>query len=128
MNKTIKSYRELFFSSKERSISVLLVLIIELITITPLCGFLFQCGCHWPWLGLDEKCNFHQPQIEQQCPWCVSIIMGVISTSLAMISGLYVSWRVQTKQQELKEIVIRTLFGLCAFALTAFIMSMVAAS
>ena len=127
----IKQHLEKAFSSKQNLLAALIVLIIELITITPLCGYLFQCGCDWPWLGLDEKCNYHQPHIKQQCPWCVSMLIGVLSTALAIIIGVYVSSissNVFENQQKKMEILIRTVLGLSTFVLIAIIMAIVAAS
>jgi len=127
----IKPQLEKLFSSKQKRLSALIVLIIELITITPLCGYLFQCGCDWPWLGLDEKCNYHQSHIKQQCPWCASMLMGILSTALAIMMGVYassISMELFSNQHKVKELVIRNLIGLSAFILTATIMAIVAAS
>ncbi len=66
---------------------------ITLIIFTPLCGWLFGCGCTWPGLGLDVKCNYHQLQADHKCPWCVSLQAGVISYFLALSSSLRVLWR-----------------------------------
>jgi len=127
----IKSHLENILSSKEKRLSALIVLIIELITITPLCGYLFQCGCDWPWSGLDEKCNYHQPHIKQQCPWCVSMAMGILSTALAIMMGVYassVSMDILGNQHKVKEVLLRALIGLSVFVLTAIIMAIMAAS
>ena len=51
-----------------KTISGTATLITTLIIVTPLCGFLFQCGCDWPWSGLDTRCNFYKPVIEHPCP------------------------------------------------------------
>ena len=126
----IKAHLEKTFFSKEKRISALIILIIELITITPLCGYLFQCGCDWPWLGLDDNCNFHNPQIKHQCPWCVSMLMGILSTGLAIILGVYtssLSLVFFVNKNKGKEVLSRVLLGLIAFVLTAIIMANVAA-
>jgi hypothetical protein len=126
-----KAHLEQSFSSKEKRLSALIVLIIELITITPLCGYLFQCGCDWPWLGLDEKCNYHQSHIKQQCPWCVSMVIGTLSTALAIMMGLYassISMELFPNKHKVKEVLISTLFGLSVFVLTVTVMAIVAAS
>ncbi len=128
---SIKIHLEKTFSTKQKILAALIVLIIELITITPLCGYLFQCGCDWPWSGLDEKCNYHQAHVKQQCPWCVSMAMGILSTALAMMMGVYassISMELFSNQHKVKEILIRTVIGLSAFILTATIMAIVAAS
>jgi hypothetical protein len=63
-------------------------LITTLIIVTPLCALLFQCGCDWPWSGLDAGCNFYKPGADHQCPWCASMVTGIFSTGLAIISGV----------------------------------------
>jgi len=128
--KIVKSQVERLFPSKQKRLAATVVLIIELIGITPLCGFLFQCGCDWPWLGLDANCNFHRSNIKQQCPWCVSIITGVLSTSLAIMAGLLcsrLSFSYLSKQQCSAEILTRVSVGLSAFFLVAIVMATLAA-
>jgi hypothetical protein len=65
--------------------------IAALILITPLCGLLFDCGCTWPWAGLESHCNIHNDQALHQCPWCVSTIAGVVSVGLAVLIGFLLS-------------------------------------
>jgi hypothetical protein len=65
----------------------ILTVIVALITITPLCGLLFDCGCTWPWSGLESHCNIHDSKAVHQCPWCVSIVAGVLSVGLAVLVG-----------------------------------------
>ncbi|ORU92892.1 MAG: hypothetical protein A6F70_04140 [Cycloclasticus sp. symbiont of Bathymodiolus heckerae] len=65
--------------------------IASLILITPLCGFLFDCGCTWPWEGLESHCNIHDIKAVHQCPWCVSTLAGVASVGLAVLIGFLVS-------------------------------------
>jgi len=125
----IKSKIERILSSKEKRLSVLIVLIIELISITPLCGFFFQCGCDWPWFGLDEKRNIHQANIKNQCPWCVSMLMGVFSTAVAIISGILVSSATLggvSNQESVKQILLRIILGLTVFILVAGLMALLA--
>ena len=127
----IKAHLKQTFSSKEKQLSAPIILIIELIAITPLCGYLIQCGCDWPWLGLDDNCNFHRLNIKYQCPWCISMLMGILSTGLAIIMGLYVSSLSLVffvNINKVKEILSRISLGLIAFVLTAMIMAIVAAS
>lgn len=38
--------------------AVTAVVVFALIGVTPLCGFMFDCGCDWPWSGLYHHCNF----------------------------------------------------------------------
>ncbi len=49
------------------------------IFVTPYCGYLFECGCTWPWSGLDADCNIHQADAEHRCPWCASLVAGGVS-------------------------------------------------
>ncbi len=39
--------------------------------ITPLCGFIFRCGCTWLWSGAVSCCNINHPQTPN-CPWCTA--------------------------------------------------------
>jgi len=125
----IKSKIELIFSSNEKRLSVLIVLIIELISITPLCGFFFQCGCDWPWFGLDDKCNIHLANIKNQCPWCVSMLMGVFSTAVAIISGILISSAMLggvSRHGPVKQVFLRIILGLTVFVLVAGLMALLA--
>jgi len=61
-------------------VSAIITLIGSLVLVTPFFGLLFQCGCDWPWSGLDEKCNYYQENSMKKCPWCISIVLGVFST------------------------------------------------
>lgn len=54
---------------------------------TPLCGLMFNCGCTWPWQGLDSHCNIHDSTALHQCPWCVSLLAGALSLGLAVLLG-----------------------------------------
>lgn len=65
----------------------------SLVLITPLCGLLFDCGCTWPWSGLESDCNIHDPAMAHQCPWCASTIAGVVSVSLAIAMGFLMTIR-----------------------------------
>jgi len=77
--------------SSARFSAGILTLIATLVLITPLCGLLFDCGCTWPWAGLESHCNIHNPEAAHQCPWCVSTIAGVVSVGLAVLIGFLVS-------------------------------------
>jgi len=115
---------------QEKRVSVIITLIISLIIVTPLCGFLFQCGCDWPWAGLDSLCNFYKPYAEHKCPWCASIVMGVLSTGIAIVAGVWasiLSLYFLTRQNPVKEVLIRIVFGLMVFVGVAFLMAMFAA-
>lgn len=66
-------------------------ILISLIILTPYCGFMFDCGCTWPWSGLESHCNIHDPLAEHQCPWCTSLLLGVLSSTAAVFAALFVS-------------------------------------
>ncbi len=100
--------------------------IIALVTITPLCGFLFQCGCDWPWLGLDAHCNYYKPQAEHKCPWCTSMFVGILSTCLAIVSGVAVALFVPTLGFK-PAIVVCTFQGLVVFVMLALLTANIAA-
>jgi len=114
--------------SYERKVSALITLISALILLTPLCGFLFQCGCDWPWLGLDAGCNFYKQHTEHKCPWCVSMLTGVLSLGAAVGLGclLAVLPKLQGTQKN-REIGLRVLMGLSAFVIVGVLTAAVAA-
>jgi uncharacterized RDD family membrane protein YckC len=74
-------------TERPRLLAAGITLLVAVIAITPLCGLLFQCGCDWPWDGLDRKCNFHQPQALQRCPWCVEMVWGILACAMAITAG-----------------------------------------
>lgn len=57
------------------------------VVVTPLCGVLFNCGCEWPWAGLEKFCNIHDPRALHQCPWCISLFTGGLSVGVALLLG-----------------------------------------
>jgi len=77
--------------SSSRFSAGVFTLIAALVLITPLCGLLFDCGCTWPWSGLESHCNIHNSDAVHQCPWCVSTVAGVVSVGLAVLIGFLVS-------------------------------------
>lgn len=116
------SYFKALLASREQRYSAISTLIIIVIIITPLCGFLFQCGCDWPWAGLDSKCNFYKPHAEHKCPWCASMITGILSIGGAIIASLWattISLPVNTEQKVIKVITLRIIFGTMVFILLA---------
>lgn len=107
-----------------KTISGAATLIATLILVTPLCGLLFQCGCDWPWLGLDAGCNFYKPGAEHQCPWCASMITGVLATGLPIISGVLTAQAPSlpfVRYRTVNEIAVRTLLGLTVFVMMAML-------
>ena len=113
-----------------KTISGTATLITTLIIVTPLCGLIFQCGCDWPWLGLDVGCNFYKPRTEHQCPWCASMITGIFSTGLAIISGVLTAMVPSLPlaiDRPVNEVALRTLLGLTVFVLVAILTAGLAA-
>lgn len=115
--------------TKEKQWSVAMTILFILLIVTPLCGLLFQCGCDWPWLGLDSKCNYYQHDAKQQCPWCASMITGILSTGLAGFISIYVSTVSisLTKLLACKEVVVRTLSGVFIYIMLVTIVAGLAA-
>ncbi len=105
------------------------ILLIALVLITPLCGFVFQCGCDWPWSGLDEKCNFHR-NIQPSCPWCVSYVTGFLATVFAIMAGLWASSvNHLSGKTEIKIInwFVDVFIGVLVFVLTATTLAIISA-
>lgn len=75
-----------------KNFSAVITLTSILIIITPLCGWLFNCGCTWPWAGLDSHCNIHDESQQHQCPWCVSLVFGYLLTTISAVISAVVAW------------------------------------
>jgi len=80
-----------YFNSRQKKKAAVFTGILVLILVTPLCGFLFDCGCTWPWSGLDSKCNFYKQNTIHKCPWCASWITGWLSVGASIASGMFVA-------------------------------------
>ena len=80
-----------YFNSRQQKTVAVFTGILVLILITPLCGFLFDCGCTWPRSGLDSKCNFYKQNTIHKCPWCASWITGWLSVGVSIASGMFVA-------------------------------------
>jgi hypothetical protein len=119
----MKRHIKRVIATKSKRWSVMITLLFSLIIVTPFCGFLFQCGCNWPWLGLDAGCNFYQPNSVHRCPWCASMIAGIFSTSLAIITSIWATTTplTTTYQQPIIEITIRTISGVMVFVIIAIL-------
>lgn len=120
---------KVFDSFKSRIISGSLVFTAMVIIITPFCGLLFDCGCNWPWLGLDENCNYYQKQVIHQCPWCRSITAGGVSVGLSFMAGVLAALAplTQAYRRKVIETLIRILLGMLAFSVTAAISAVLSA-
>lgn len=102
-----------------------LTLLISLIILTPLCGWLFACGCTWPGLGLDANCNFHQPHALHQCPWCASTVAGWGSVIIALAAGVVVPLASVVTRQ--KSVAYKVLLGVLVFVAVAILTGFLAA-
>ena len=116
-----------------RNTAGILTVILALILITPLCGFLFDCGCDWPWAGLYEKCNIYDDKTDSKCPWCLPWFTGVLSSGLAIAAGFRVAIsRLMGNRIPVNpissELFIRLLLGMVAFLLTAAVTAWIASS
>jgi hypothetical protein len=112
------------------TISGTATLITTLIIVTPLCGLLFQCGCDWPWSGLDVGCNFYKPGADHQCPWCASMMAGIFSTGIAIICGVLTAMAPSLPlaiYRPVNKVALRTLLGLTVFVLMAILTACLAA-
>lgn len=109
----------------------LITVLIALIVITPLCGFLFNCGCTWPWEGLADDCNYFDQDAEENCPWCASNWAGAMSVGASFVSGYLLSmseWMSSALPGNKRaEIFIRTLFGVVLFIFIAAGMAWISA-
>ena len=113
----------------------LYTLLAMLVLIAPLCGLLFDCGCTWPWQGLDSHCNIHNPEAAHQCPWCASVLMGTISVGLAFLVGFLLAMKPIKSSYDVRdsamagvqrisitaELVKRVLVGMLGFFIVAVI-------
>lgn len=70
-----------------------LTVVIAMLVVTPVCGWLFHCGCSWPWAGLDDGCNYHAVQALEKCPWCASLFAGFASVGLSIAAGFWAALR-----------------------------------
>ena len=121
--------QRIYSIDKVKAVSGAATFITTLILVTPVCGMLFQCGCDWPWSGLDAKCNFYKPGEAHQCPWCASLTTGIVSTGLAIVGAVLAamaplalaSWR------PVDSVVLRILLGVVVFVVLAVVSAGVAA-
>jgi uncharacterized protein with PQ loop repeat len=103
------------------------MVVISLIILTPFCGFLFDCGCTWPWSGLESHCNIHDPLTGHQCPWCASLVAGVFSSAAAVLASLFATTTFVNSLSQKNHSVLSPQFllaltiGLAAFLIVATI-------
>jgi hypothetical protein len=77
--------------------AVAVVAVFALIAVTPLCGFMFDCGCDWPWRGLHRHCNAFAAHAELKCPWCDDLVAGTFSMLIVFGASGVASFRAGAK-------------------------------
>jgi hypothetical protein len=82
----------IFFKSNYQNLCTVITLMIGMIVITPLCGWMFDCGCSWPWAGLDSHCNIYDESVRDQCPWCVSLVFGYLFAGIPLLISSVFTW------------------------------------
>lgn len=114
--------------TQDKMIASVLLAGLVAILITPLCGYLFQCGCDWPWLGLDKGCNYWQSHSVHKCPWCVSMPAAVLSAGIAFLAAVGVMLTIPLNfTLKVKAAAIRLWLGLAVFLVIASLGGMMAA-
>jgi len=62
--------------------------------VTPICGWVFSCGCNWPWAGLAAHCNYFLASAPPpHCPWCVQPVLGLTAIGFALAAGAFLALR-----------------------------------
>jgi len=122
-----------YFKLNTKTISAAIVVTIALIYVTPLCGYLFDCGCTWIWAGLEEKCNIHDVNAVHQCPWCSSLFAGYLSVGCSVFAGAWLAFKLKLDDQnnkkiDFKSVMIRSSSGLALFLLVAFFSGWISAT
>lgn len=106
-------------------------LAVTLLILTPLCGLLFQCGCDWPWLGLHTGCNYFREDVRFRCPWCESMVTGVIASGVAIPGAVLTAvcrLSVLSVAKPVNECVIRISLALSVFITVAVLAALIAAA
>jgi hypothetical protein len=65
--------------SKWSWLTVIIASALITVIIVPLCGWLYGCGCDWPWRGFYEHCNAFIAESPDKCPWCVNSFIDIIT-------------------------------------------------
>ena len=73
--------------------AVTAVVVFALIALTPLCGFMFNCGCDLPWSGLYHHCNFFDALAKLKCPWCDNVGAGALSMLAVFGTSTFAAYR-----------------------------------
>ena len=97
------------------------------------CGFLFRCGCTFPWAGGVSACNIHNPA-GPKCPWCnvhnaslswlAPAITGNFNVALMVLSYCAV-WGAQLPAPPSRALAVRAAAAVAAFLGWGFVMGLV---
>jgi hypothetical protein len=101
--------------------AVTAVVVFSLIAITPLCGFMFNYGCDWPWSGLYHHCNFFDALSKLKCPWCNSVAAGLLSMLAVFGASIFAAYRASSITASANA---RFTIGVLAGALTFHLVSL----
>ena len=108
--------------------AVTAVVVFALIAVTPLCGFMFGCGCDWPWSGLYHQCNFFDALAKLKCPWCNSTVAGGLSMLAVFGASMFVAYRAASVTGSANaRFTIGVLAGVVAFHLVSLATGVLAA-
>lgn len=125
MSSTLKVLITKLENNHQSVTAVVLLIVIVMITLAPFCSQMFQCGCTWPWNGLDRYCNYHNKNLEDHCPWCASFLHGYVLLALIGLMSCVVTWKVSQGHSKNKYFMLNTLIslgaGLVLFYFAAFI-------
>lgn len=80
--------------------------------VTPLCGWVFGCGCDWPWHGLAARCDYFDPAAAYHCPWCEHAPLSAVAILLATATGVAVAHRAIPGSKPRGTVAIAALSGL----------------
>jgi len=83
--------------------------------LTPYCGFLFDCGCTWPWAGLDVDCNNHNPDALHKCPWCGNYVKGFISSTIIIGGAALAAYSLNNRHLFMRMTVAAIFFVISGF-------------
>ena len=111
-------------------LATFLLIALIIILVTPLCGMLFNCGCSWPWSGLDQNCNFHQTDARHRCPWCNSEIAAWISIGSSLLLGIATTFLMINNSHHTSVpdgMILGTIFGLSVFIVSSLIFAVISA-
>jgi hypothetical protein len=102
-------------------LSLALTLLIITVTVLPLCGQMFRCGCTFAGAA---HCNIHHAT-PPHCPWCAHDSRAFYLSFLAILPGTTAA--VYTATRRRKSLLIGTLTGAAAYLLIALLAGFITA-